>query len=49
MFVQTVDTLLRRKNIQRVDPESGKKKSVPALVFECESCGKKHAVTKKMK
>ena len=39
----------KRKNIQRVDEETGKKKSVPALVFECEKCGKKHAITKKMK
>ena len=44
-----IEIPFKRKNIQRVNEETGKKKSVPALQFECEGCGKKHYVTKKMK
>ena len=39
----------KRKNVMRLDEESGKKKAVKALVFNCAKCDKKFLVTKKMK
>jgi len=39
----------KRKKVMRLDEESGKKKAVDALVFECEKCKKKFYVKKKMK
>jgi len=39
----------KRKKIQLVNEETGKKKAVDALRFQCEKCGKDIDVTKKMK
>ena len=39
----------KRKKIQMFDEESGKKKAVDALRFQCEGCGKNIDITKKMK
>jgi len=39
----------KRKKIQMLDEESGKKKAVDALRIQCEKCGKNIDITKKMK
>ena len=39
----------KRKSVMRLDEESGKKKAVKAIVFNCAKCSKKFLVTKKMK
>ena len=39
----------KRKKITVVNPDSGKKARVDAIVFECEFCGHKINITKKMK
>ena len=38
-----------RKKVMRLDEESGKKKAVEALKFECEKCGEVILITKKLK
>ena len=39
----------KRKKVQLINPETGKKKPVDAVQFVCEHCGEKLNVTKKMK
>jgi len=39
----------KRKTVQLFDEESQKKKAAKAIVFNCESCGEKILITKKMK
>jgi len=39
----------KRKKVQLLDPETGKKKSADALKFQCKKCGKDILITKKMK
>lgn len=39
----------KRKKIQVLDEETGKKSAVDAIRFQCEHCGKNIDVTKKMK
>jgi len=39
----------KRKKVQLLDEESGKKKAVDAIKFQCEKCGKDILITKKMK
>ena len=39
----------KRKKIQRIDEETGKKTSVDAVRFQCQKCGKNIDITKKMK
>ena len=39
----------KRKKVTLVDPGSGKKKRVDAVVVDCDSCGFQINVTKKMK
>ncbi|MBI4159421.1 hypothetical protein HY500_04150 [Candidatus Woesearchaeota archaeon] len=39
----------KRKKVQRIDEETGKKETVEAVRFLCEKCNEKIDVTKKMK
>jgi len=39
----------KRKKVQRIDEETGKKSSVDAVRFQCQKCGKNIDITKKMK
>lgn len=39
----------KRKKVQRVDEETGKKKSVETIRFQCEKCRQNIDITKKMK
>ncbi len=39
----------RRKKMQRLDEETGKKETVETIRFECGKCGEKMDITKKMK
>jgi len=39
----------KRKNIQVFDEETGKKKTIEALRFQCAKCGKNIDITKKMR
>lgn len=39
----------KRKKVQLMDEETGKKKAVDAVVFNCEKCEERILVTKKMK
>jgi len=39
----------KRKRVQRLDEESGKKETVDSLRFQCSKCGKDIDITKKMK
>lgn len=39
----------KRKSVQLIDEETGKKSSVKALQFQCEKCKAKINITKKMK
>src|SRR3989344_4689936 len=39
----------KRKKIQRIDEETGKKKSIDAIRFQCEKCKHNIDITKKMK
>jgi ssDNA-binding Zn-finger/Zn-ribbon topoisomerase 1 len=39
----------KRKRVQLLNPETGKKKAAEALIFFCESCNEKLLITKKMK
>ena len=44
-----IEVPFKRKKTKIFDEEKQKKVSVDAVVFECENCGEKIAVTKKMK
>lgn len=39
----------QRKRIKQFDEETQKSKMVEAIRFNCQSCGKEHLITKKMK
>lgn len=39
----------KRKKVALVNEETGKKSSVPAVVFNCKDCDEKIAITRKMK
>ena len=39
----------KRKKIRRIDEETGKKETVETIRFECNKCGEKIDITKKMK
>ncbi|MBU2640054.1 MAG: hypothetical protein KKG75_05130 [Nanoarchaeota archaeon] len=39
----------KRKKVQRIDEETGKKKAIETIRFECGKCGELMDVTKKMK
>ena len=39
----------QRKRVQRIDEETGKKKAIDTIRFECKKCGEVMDVTKKMK
>ena len=39
----------KRKKLQRIDEETGKKETVEAVRFQCGKCGEKIDITKKMK
>lgn len=39
----------KRKKIQRIDEETGKKQSIDAIRFQCEKCKNNIDITKKMK
>lgn len=39
----------KRKKVQLINPETGKKKAADALKFQCKKCGKDILITKKMK
>ena len=39
----------KRKKLQRIDEETGKKETVETIRFECCKCGEKIDITKKMK
>ena len=44
-----VKTSFKRKKLQRIDEETGKKETIDTIRFECSKCGEKMDVTKKMK
>jgi DNA-directed RNA polymerase subunit RPC12/RpoP len=39
----------KRKKVQRINEETGKKESVDALIFNCSNCSKRIEITRKMK
>ncbi len=44
-----IEVPFKRKKIQIFDEKKQKKVAVKAIIFECENCGEKIAITKKMK
>jgi hypothetical protein len=48
-FEGETKTQYKRKNIQLLDKETGKKKAAKAIQFKCEKCQEKINITKKMK
>ena len=44
-----LQTSFKRKKIQRLNEEKGKKETVEAVRFQCAKCGKNIDITKKMK
>ncbi|MAG08031.1 hypothetical protein CMO89_01020 [Candidatus Woesearchaeota archaeon] len=48
-FEGEIQVPFKRKKIQLVNEETGKKKVVDALRFQCEKCGEDIDITKKMK
>ena len=44
-----LQTSFKRKKIQRLNEETGKKETVEAVRFQCSKCGKNIDITKKMK
>lgn len=44
-----LQTSFKRKKIQRLNEETGKKETVEAIRFQCSKCGKNIDITKKMK
>ena len=44
-----IQILFKRKKVQRLDEETGKKETVEVLRFQCSKCSKNIDITKKMK
>jgi len=48
-FKGEIQIPFKRKKIKRLDEETGKKKSIDSLRFECKKCGEPIDITKKLK
>lgn len=44
-----LQTTFKRKKIQRIDEETGKKQTIDSIRFQCQKCSKNIDITKKMK
>ena len=47
--IDEISVPYKRKRVQRIDEETGKKKAIETIRFECSKCGEVMDVTKKMK